>query len=100
MDQHTNPLKYLGYNIVFQEVPNEVSLAINISNCPHRCKNCHSSYLWNDAGNLVTDDLAYLLNKYEKYISCVCFMGGDQNGRRIYYQCDGWRNHGENGSCY
>ena len=28
-------LKYANYDIVFQEVPDEVTLAINISNCPN-----------------------------------------------------------------
>lgn len=74
-----NKLKYLGYSIVFQEVPNEVTLAINISGCPHRCEGCHSKYLWEYEGNYISDDLAGLIEKYKGLITCVCFMGGDQN---------------------
>ena len=74
-----NKLKYLGYSIVFQEVPNEVTLAINISGCPHRCEGCHSQYLWEYEGNYILDDLVGLIEKYKGLITCVCFMGGDQN---------------------
>ena len=74
-----NKLKYLGYSIVFQEVPDEVTLAINISGCPHRCEGCHSKYLWEYEGDYISDDLDSLIEKYKGLITCVCFMGGDQN---------------------
>ena len=74
-----NPLKYLGYSVVFQEVPDEVSLAINISGCPHRCEGCHSKYLWEYDGRYISDDLVELIEKYKGLITCVCFMGGEQN---------------------
>ena len=74
-----NKLKYLGYSIVFQEVPDEVTLAINISGCPHKCEGCHSKYLWEYEGNYISDDLESLIEKYKGLITCVCFMGGDQN---------------------
>ena len=74
-----NKLKYLGYTVVFQEVPNEVSLAVNISGCPHKCEGCHSQYLWKYEGNYISDDLSDLIKKYENLITCVCFMGGEQN---------------------
>lgn len=78
-----NKLKYLGYSIVFQEVPNEVTLAINISGCPHRCEGCHSKYLWEYKGNYISDDLKGLIKKYDGLITCVCFMGGDQNQNEL-----------------
>ena len=72
-------LKYLGYSIVFQEIPDEVTLAINISGCPHKCEGCHSKYLWEYEGNYISDDLEQLIKQYEGLVTCVCFMGGDQN---------------------
>ena len=74
-----NKLKYLGYSIVFQEIPGEVTLAINISGCPHKCEGCHSKYLWEYDGHYISDDLINLIKKYDGLITCVCFMGGDQN---------------------
>ena len=78
-----NKLKYLGYSIVFQEVPDEVTLAINISGCPHKCEGCHSKYLWEYEGNYISDDLDNLIEKYKGLITCVCFMGGDQNDQEL-----------------
>lgn len=66
--------------VVFQEVPDEVTLSINISNCPCHCIGCHSKYLWEDIGEplnyLAIDDM---LRKYGDDITCVGLMGGDAN---------------------
>ena len=78
-----NKLKYLGYSVVFQEVPDEVTLAINISGCPHKCEGCHSKYLWEYEGNYISDDLDSLIEKYKGLITCVCFMGGEQNSNEL-----------------
>lgn len=86
-------LKYIGYAVTFQEVPNEVSLVINISGCPHRCEGCHSDYLWKYEGDYLLDDLYSLLERYSPYITCVCFMGGDQNYRDLQFACDMVRNY-------
>lgn len=77
-------LKYADYDIVFQEIPDEVTLAINLSNCPNHCKGCHSSYLMENVGEPLTEEsLSMLLNKYGKAITCVCFMGGDASPSEI-----------------
>ena len=71
-------LRYANYSITFQEVPNEISLVLNITGCTHHCDGCHSDYLAQDFGNYVDDDLPALLDRYKGMITCVCFMGGDQ----------------------
>ena len=77
-------LKYADYDVVFQELPNEVTLAINISNCPNRCVGCHSAYLMDDVGNPLTEQaLEELLHKYGNTITCVCFMGGDREPHAV-----------------
>ncbi|CCY65136.1 anaerobic ribonucleoside-triphosphate reductase activating protein [Prevotella sp. CAG:1124] len=71
-------LKYVDSDIVFQEIPDEVTLAVNISNCPFRCSGCHSMHLWKDIGEpLTVDVIDGFINKYGGAITCVCFMGGD-----------------------
>ncbi len=71
-------LKYTDYDIVFSEIPNEVTLAINLSNCPHRCKGCHSPQLREDIGEELNEkSLEAILKAYEGMVTCVCFMGGD-----------------------
>lgn len=66
-------------DITFQEVPNEVSLVLSISGCPHKCKGCHSIDLWKDGnGDLLTlTNFTQLLNKYERFVTCICFFGGE-----------------------
>lgn len=76
-------LKYLNTEVVFQEIPDEVTLAINITQCPCHCIGCHSEELAEDVGNhLYTHRLKELIQKNEG-ISCVCFMGGDIEPRYI-----------------
>ena len=80
------PLMYKGYSVVFQEVPGEVSLAINISGCQHHCPDCHSKYLWSDEGAaFLRRDLDFIISEYDGLITCVCFMGGDHNLVELNY---------------
>lgn len=72
-------LKYVDTKIVFQEVPNEITLAINISNCPCKCRGCHSKYLWKDIGMPLDLNTLNNLIVRNSGITCVCFMGGDSN---------------------
>lgn len=76
-------IKYTNYNIVFKEVPDETTLAINISNCPHKCEECHSDYLRQNIGKLLTPDELDTIIKYFYGITCICFMGGDANKKDI-----------------
>ena len=77
-------LKYYNYDIVFQEIPDEVTLAVNITNCPHRCVGCHSPHLHRDIGTVLdAASLDGLLAKYGRQITCVCFMGGDRQPKDV-----------------
>lgn len=72
-------MRYSDYKIVFQEIPNEISLAFYITGCPLRCKNCHSSEYWNvNLGTeLLNENFKKIVNEYKKYITCVVFLGGE-----------------------
>lgn len=71
-------LKCYSYDIVCQEIPDEITLAVNISCCPNRCPGCHSPWLWDDEGEEMTEQmLGALIGKYASAITCFCFMGGD-----------------------
>lgn len=72
-------LKYDGYQIVFQEVPDEISLAFNITGCPYHCDGCHSPHLQGDGGQPLMDDLLHIVQEHKDEISCVCFLGGDHD---------------------
>lgn len=70
-------LKYTDTKIVFREIPDEITLCINLSNCPCHCEGCHSSYLAEDIGIILDRNELFYLLKLHKGITCVCFMGGD-----------------------
>lgn len=72
-------MKYVDAKVVFSEIPDEITLAINISGCPIRCPDCHSKYLWEDVGESLTEDSLHSLIENNKGITCLAFMGGDSN---------------------
>jgi anaerobic ribonucleoside-triphosphate reductase activating protein len=73
-----------SYDVVFQEVPGEVTLALNLAGCPNRCVGCHSPHLQQDEGTPLTDQLFQdLIMKYNGAVTCVCFMGGDADPQRV-----------------
>lgn len=70
-------IKYIPEDtqVVFREIPDEITLAINISNCTHHCEGCHSPYLRDNIGKELTEkELDRLLEK-NTGITCLCFMG-------------------------
>ena len=76
-------MKYVDTLVSFSEIPDEITLCINISNCPNKCKGCHSPWLQENIGiELNNYELYDIINK-NSGISCVCFMGGDSNPEEI-----------------
>ena len=77
-------MKLASYDIVFQEIPGEVTLAFNLSGCPNHCTGCHSPQLQEDTGEELTKSiLSDLLNVYGSAVTCICFMGGDSAPEEI-----------------
>ena len=72
-------LKFTTEQIVWQEVPGEVSLAFLFSGCQLRCKGCHSADAWKASlgQELTADYLKGRLKRYRGLITCVLFMGGE-----------------------
>ncbi len=81
-------LKYYDCAIVFQEIPEEITLAIEITGCPHRCAECHSPWLREDIGTKLTISELMKLIKLNPDITCICFMGGDGRHNHIAYLAD------------
>lgn len=68
-------IKYKDTYVVFEEIPDKVSLAINITNCQNHCIGCHSPELRCDTGiELTIEELDRLIRENEG-INCVVFMG-------------------------
>ena len=81
-------IKYLNTKVTFEEIPDEVSLCFNITNCTHRCKGCHSPELRLDIGVELTDgnlDSAIRLNSG---VTCVCFLGEGTDSKRLHELAD------------
>lgn len=77
-------LKCYSYDIVCQEIPDEITLAVNISCCPNRCTGCHSPWLWEDAGEEMSPEMiSGLIDNYSAAVTCFCFMGGDADPAEI-----------------
>lgn len=82
-------MKYVDTLVTFSEIPDEICLCINISNCPYHCSGCHSQYLWENVGyELTSEELKRLIDE-NPGISCVCFMGGTESDvlRLLYTTC-------------
>lgn len=101
MQAKNKTMKFVSYDIVFQEIPDEVTLAINISGCPCHCVGCHSPHLWLDAGDPLSEEtLAALLSQYGKAVTCVCLMGGDAEPGMVNLLCAWIRQHGYKAAWY
>ena len=72
-------LKYDSTLVTFTEVPDEISLCFNISNCPCHCQDCFEPWLREDRGDPLT--LKAVCSELEKHphVTCVCWMGGDSD---------------------
>lgn len=81
-------LKCYSYDIVCQEIPDEITLAVNISCCPNRCPGCHSPWLWEDEGEPLTDEMVTrLVGNYSAAVTCFCIMGGDADPLEVGRIC-------------
>lgn len=77
-------VKFTEAIVGFAEIPDEISLCINISNCQNNCIGCHSPYLKENIGEELTcKKLVELINN-NKGITCVCFMGVGNDWTALY----------------
>jgi len=86
-------MKYTDTMVTFSEVPDEISLCINISNCPIHCKDCHSKELWGDVGSFFNLEVLVSLIQKNDGITCICFMGGDLCPTEIMFFCQYIKKH-------
>ena len=77
-------LKYVDTDIVFQELPDEVTLAVNLSCCPCRCPGCHSKHLWGDVGEPLTEETVECMLEHQRQeVTCISLMGGDAQPQEV-----------------
>lgn len=81
-------LKYTDTQVVFEEIPDEITLAINISNCPHHCPGCHSPYLRENIGEELYGETLIDLIEKNNGITCVLFMGEGRDEESLFRLID------------
>lgn len=62
-------------DIVLEEIPDRVSLAVEISNCRGNCIGCHSPFLKKDLGDELTAEAVEKLLKTNFGVNCFLFLG-------------------------
>lgn len=71
-------MRFSQPQIVLQEVPGEISLALSISGCSLNCKGCHSTETFDKTfGDELTSKLLDEMIAKHKHISCILFYGGE-----------------------
>lgn len=70
-------LKYVPSltDIVMEEIPHKVTLALEISNCQGNCIGCHSPFLREDIGEDLTCDVIDRLIADNFGVNCVLLLG-------------------------
>ena len=68
-------LKFTEAQVVFEEIPDEITLGVNISNCTHNCPGCHSPYLRENIGELLDFKAVDELIEKNSGITCFLFLG-------------------------
>lgn len=76
-------IKYKDTYVVFEEIPDKITLAINITNCQNRCVGCHSPELRCDIGTELTNEEIDKLIKENDGVNCVCLMGEGNDYERV-----------------
>ncbi|MBO4476124.1 MAG: anaerobic ribonucleoside-triphosphate reductase activating protein [Bacteroidales bacterium] len=70
-------LKYIPSltDIVMEEIPDRVTLAVEITNCQGNCPGCHSPFLRDDIGEELTSAAIDRMVKDNFGVNCFLFLG-------------------------
>ena len=66
-------------DVVIEEIPDKVTLAVEISNCPGNCPGCHSPFLKEDIGKELTPQVIDRLIAENFGINCFLMLGEGQD---------------------
>lgn len=62
-------------SVVIEEIPDRVTLAVDISNCQGNCVGCHSPFLKTDVGVELTPEIIDRLVEDNFGVDCFLFLG-------------------------
>lgn len=74
-------------SITFSEIPHEISLCFNITQCPNNCEGCSEPYLRENIGEELTPEIVDHYINDNVGATCVLFMGGDNDPKGISDLC-------------
>lgn len=70
-------------SVVIEEIPDRVTLAVDISNCQGNCVGCHSPFLKTDVGDPLTEDVIDALVAANFGVDCFLFLGEGRDLPRL-----------------
>ena len=76
-------IKYTDTQIIFSEIPDEITLGVNISNCTHNCPGCHSPYLRENIGRELDFKAVDELLSKNSGISCLLLLGEGNDEKNL-----------------
>lgn len=62
-------------SVVMEEIPDKVTLAVDISNCTGLCEGCHSPFLRKDVGEELTPESVDSMLSANFGVNCFLFLG-------------------------
>lgn len=81
-------------SVVMEEIPDRVSLAVEISNCRGNCVGCHSPFLKKDIGRELTADIIDRLVADNFGVNCFLFLGEGRDPEALLDLADHVRSKG------
>ena len=70
-------------SVVMEEIPDRVTLAVEISHCRGNCPGCHSPFLKEDIGEPLTPALIDALVRDNFGVDCFLFLGEGRDGETL-----------------
>lgn len=72
-------MKVAYCDVVMQEVPGEIAMAVSFTGCPRSCAGCHSPELRDPSYGfpLTAEEFGGMLDRYKGLLTCAMFLGGE-----------------------
>ena len=81
-------------SVVLEEIPDRVSLGVDISNCRGNCTGCHSPFLKKDIGRELTPQVIDALVADNFGVNCFLFLGEGRDPEALLDLADHVRSKG------
>ena len=81
-------LKVYDSAVTMAEFPDEITLCVNISNCPGYCDGCSEPWLLEDVGEFLTEEKIDELIELHPGITVFGLMGGDSDQEDVVRVAD------------